>query len=76
MTWREWARCKGVDLELFFTPERESTAREWCDACPVRDACLADAFRCHDLYGFRSGMTAAERKKYLPKRKAGKAVAA
>jgi hypothetical protein len=65
MTWREQALCQGADLELFFAPERESTAREWCYACPVRDACLADAYRCHDLYGVRGGMTPQERQKHI-----------
>lgn len=46
--WRDEARCKGVDPEMFY-PGRGArrvdvgTPRDVCDACPVAAPCLAYA---------------------------------
>lgn len=61
--WRRHAKCRGVDIEVFFpehtgpgaTPYRE--AARLCAVCPVKDACLEDARRTHDVQGFRAGLS-------------------
>lgn len=58
MTWTDEAKCKGLDTDLFFEPEREDysnrqawllesqrkrdKARSICSGCPVAAMCLAD----------------------------------
>ena len=47
--WRDSAACVGADPERFFPPNSamvEAVAEvrgAWCDRCPVRLYCLADA---------------------------------
>jgi WhiB family redox-sensing transcriptional regulator len=68
--WRDLAHCHGVDPEIFF-PVSESgpsydvqvaVAKAICAACPVREACLADAL-VGLPFGIAGGMTPAERRK-------------
>lgn len=65
--WTSRAGCLGEDPELFFSdaPADHAAAKAICGWCPVRAACLADAFAT-DLsipYGIRGGLSANERRR-------------
>lgn len=74
MTWREDAACLGADPELFFpgvgkrggfnTSEFDAkrTAMAICEACPVREPCLAHAVNHPEPLGIWSGTTERERR--------------
>lgn len=71
--WRSNAACLGMDLSLFFSDGAGQVARvaaakakAICAGCPVRRACLADAYAVFDDYGVRGGMTGRERKDTRP----------
>jgi len=68
--WREWAACKGMGSELFFSPDgergvakrtRERAAKAVCDACPVRKPCLAHALASEERHGVWGGLSEKER---------------
>lgn len=70
MSWMEQAACRGADPEGAFTLSHRARRRfvaTYCDACPVRDACLDAAMveeagcRQWDRFGVRGGLTAAAR---------------
>lgn len=69
--WRERARCKGMDTELFFPvtedPDAESVrwAKTVCAGCPVRETCLAEALAARDVHGVRGGFSGREREGLL-----------
>lgn len=61
--WEEQAACRGTDPNLFF-PERGETAqaaKEVCEACPVRQACLAAHL--HEPEGVWGGTTPQQRRR-------------
>lgn len=69
--WREDALCRGMDVNYFF-PHRGDfpgikAAKRFCQQCPVRAECLADAMRVEaDLsatgrHGIRGGLTSGQR---------------
>lgn len=69
--WRDDASCDGVDTGAFFhadgerDPERqtrEDDAKRVCHGCPVRVACLDEAFTGPQEYGTWGGMTERERR--------------
>jgi WhiB family redox-sensing transcriptional regulator len=67
--WRDRARCRGLDLSLFF-PENEEgadaeSAKEVCAACPVREECLQDAMAAKEAYGVWGGTTPRDRRRML-----------
>lgn len=71
--WRTRAACQGTDLSVFF-PARDETydpAARLCGRCPVRGACLAEALRLKDTYGYRGGKTGEERWQMLPPHPSG-----
>ncbi len=61
--WRDSARCRGADTELFF-PGKDSILPEeaaaLCAACPVRGDCLEWALG-HPQYGVWGGTTRDDR---------------
>lgn len=66
--WKELARCKGVDPELFF-PERgfnlgTAAAVAVCALCPVRDPCLDYAIRNREKFGVFGGKSDRARRKW------------
>lgn len=73
MTWTTKARCQGLDTEMFFEPEREDfeshdvwvqetrerlrAARQFCQACPVIEECLAQNMDAtHGVFGGKSAV--------------------
>jgi Transcription factor WhiB len=55
------ALCRA-DPDLFFTPRHTGSvlAREFCEKCPVREACHAYALEIRPTYGVWAGRTAAQ----------------
>jgi WhiB family redox-sensing transcriptional regulator len=75
--WRVRAACRGVELNLFFGPLRESAAAKMrrilaakrvCAQCPVREPCLEFALAQREEFGVWGGMTEGERRQLLAKR--------
>lgn len=78
-TWRDRAMCKGVDINVFFAPghirlgraetivDKYRDARRYCERCPVKDECLAEAMDLEQddgvmlTYGFWGNKTPRER---------------
>ena len=69
MTWRDSAACRDADSEVFFPAGERGTnlgngrrppdyreALRYCSACPVRDACLAEALASERTAGSRHGV--------------------
>jgi len=70
-TWRELARCRGVD-PLVFHPVNEDDADEAksiCELCPVQDACLEYAIAAREKDGVWGGLTARERRRVIRRRR-------
>ena len=72
--WQVDGLCRGRDSAQFFHPDgergssrsrRERTAKELCEACPVRAQCAAHALASHEPYGVWGGFTEAERLRLL-----------
>jgi WhiB family redox-sensing transcriptional regulator len=66
------AACQSIDPELFFpvsasgkSLEQVTAAKAVCAACPVRQECLAFAFRTGQVHGIWGGLTAEERQQAL-----------
>ena len=78
--WRTDAACRGMDPELFFSPEsfeskqekddREVVAKAACARCTVRTECLEYAIEAGERYGIWGGMTEQERRAYVRRRSA------
>jgi WhiB family redox-sensing transcriptional regulator len=70
-SWRDTAACSAphVDPELFHAGERDhasaNEARQVCDSCPVRAACLTDAYQEDDRWAIRGGLSHRQRIHYL-----------
>ncbi|MFE6871793.1 WhiB family transcriptional regulator [Kitasatospora sp. NPDC057692] len=71
MNWRESARCRGVDPELFFpigsgtsfpTLVQSDEAKAVCGRCPVARQCLDWALDAAPVEGVWGGTTEAERR--------------
>jgi len=64
-SWRDGAACRGR-LDVWYSPEpfEQQVAVAVCRRCPVRAACLAEAFAEESdgsTFGVRGGLTAAQR---------------
>lgn len=72
MSWRDLARCKGMNTEIFFPlksePEAFAAAVTVCSQCEVRDECLEDALEYADEHGVRGGLSARARQNYRQRR--------
>jgi WhiB family redox-sensing transcriptional regulator len=73
--WRNDAACRGLDPDLFFSPDtfenkqerddREVAAKAVCASCPVREPCLDYAIRAGERYGIWGGLNELERRAYV-----------
>jgi WhiB family redox-sensing transcriptional regulator len=72
--WQLQARCRMVDPELFFHPDRERSdarqrrerrAKQVCASCPVKARCAEFALRARVRYGTWGGVSEGERKLVL-----------
>lgn len=77
--WQESALCRGMDSDLFFSPESErglakrqrvGQAKEVCARCPVVERCRSHALESHEPYGVWGGTTPEERQRLLTPRSA------
>jgi len=61
--WLDRARCAESDPELFYPEAREAApvAKSICNACEVRDECLAAALAGREPHGIWGGLTYRER---------------
>ena len=68
-TWIDRAACAGVDITLFYEPDKEieahkaarvNAAKDICNACPVQRECLETAIGNDEAYGVWGGLTANE----------------
>ena len=66
-SWRESASCSGVESDTFFPASEEEpaakAAKEICDECPVREACLQYALVTNQSAGVWGGLDAGERRR-------------
>lgn len=65
-SWRDAARCRKVDPEVFFlppkaSPNRINAAKEVCEFCPVKAECLQWALDTDERTGVWGGTTPHER---------------
>ncbi|MFJ1900460.1 WhiB family transcriptional regulator [Streptomyces sp. NPDC088115] len=68
--WRSRAACSVADPDLFFpepgtAPEQIAEAKAYCNACPVRQVCLDEAFRTNEREAIAGGLTPQEREELL-----------
>lgn len=52
-----------MNVDFFFTDEREPAVKKICDACPVEEQCLEFAI-VMNCTGFFGGMTSEQRRQY------------
>jgi WhiB family redox-sensing transcriptional regulator len=69
--WQLHAACRGMDVNLFFSPlgerghareRREREARRICSRCPVRRTCAEFAEEAGEPYGVWGGLSETERR--------------
>jgi len=72
-TWRDRARCRGVDPQVFHPPEEDDAAaaeaKTICGLCPVREPCLEYAISAREKDGVWGGLTARERRRLIRQRR-------
>jgi WhiB family transcriptional regulator, redox-sensing transcriptional regulator len=72
-SWREFARCRGVDPEIFYPASDDDAdtdaAKAICAHCPVREACLEHALTAREREGIWGGLTERERRRILRRRR-------
>lgn len=81
-SWRENAKCRGMDTEMFYPPREKDTYKEIADKakaicfgkdgkpeCPVRKECLTYAVDTDNIYGIWGGMSNRERNALVRKAK-------
>lgn len=72
-SWRQLARCRGVDPEVFYPvsddEEAADEAKSICALCPVRETCLEYALTAREKEGVWGGLTERERRRILRRRR-------
>lgn len=63
--WQDYARCLGIDPDLFFPERGASTreAKEICRGCGVREECLEFALQNGEKFGIWGGLSERERRR-------------
>lgn len=66
-SWTSRAACHGIDPSVFFPVEDEDAeaAKQICQACPVRLACLDHALGQREWEGIWGGCTERERRRIV-----------
>jgi WhiB family redox-sensing transcriptional regulator len=61
--WRNFANCRGCDVDIFFPKlgEPTSKAKKICAACMVREQCLSEHL--YERYGIWGGLSEKERRR-------------
>jgi len=74
-SWRDYAKCRGLDPEIFYPQMEEieeedaAEAIEVCTACGVREACLEFALARREKEGVWGGATPRERRRIIRRRR-------
>ena len=72
-TWRDQARCRGVDPQIFHPSEEDeaaaAVAKDICGLCTVREPCLEYAITSREHDGVWGGLTARERRRLIRQRR-------
>lgn len=78
-SWQTDALCRGNHSHLFFPPStverkeererRELKAKAICSVCSCREVCLEYALEIREPYGIWGGLTEAERRQVLARRR-------
>jgi len=70
MSWHDKGACVGVDVEVFYIPDRMrgpskeahiNKAKNYCRACPVQAKCLEEAIIMQDYHAILGNTTPEER---------------
>lgn len=73
----EWqgARCRGIDPNIFFTPDGKVSslqkakliyrAKQICKDCPLRQRCLSLSIDNHEEFGVWGGMSEKDRRSLM-----------
>ena len=71
ITWRMRGACHGLDPSIFFPDDDEQAdvAKEICDECDVRVACLEYALAMRERDGVWGGATERERRRIIRQRR-------
>jgi WhiB family redox-sensing transcriptional regulator len=73
ISWKQQARCLGVDPEVFYPDEEDEQgaelAKQICDSCPVCEVCLEHAIGVREKWGIWGGLTARERRRIIRRRR-------
>ena len=72
VSWRQFARCRGVNPSIFYPVSEEDEALEAkavCAECPVREPCLEYALGAREKHGVWGGLTERERRRLLRQRR-------
>ncbi len=71
VVWRELGACRGLDPEVFFpeTDEEAEVAKDICQTCDVRIACLEHALNSREKVGVWGGTTERERRRIIRQRR-------
>lgn len=69
--WRDLGACRGLDPEVFFpeTDDEADVAKNICDGCDVRVACLEHALASREKVGVWGGTTERERRRIVRQRR-------
>ena len=67
-SWAAQAKCRGTEDYLFAESAEQKRVRFICQACPVRNECLAEALDNRIEWGVWGGMTERERRQLLRQR--------
>ena len=71
--WQHHASCRGIDTELFFSPDgerghlraqREHAAKQICHDCPVLTECRTHALTAAETHGIWGGMSETDRTRH------------
>ena len=69
--WRTLGACRGLDPGIFYPDEDDAAlaAKEICERCGVRAACLEHALARREKVGVWGGRTERERRRILRQRR-------
>jgi len=69
--WHEHGACRGLDPTIFYpgTEEEAVAAKQVCDQCSVREACLEFALGSRERDGVWGGATERERRRMIRQRR-------
>jgi WhiB family redox-sensing transcriptional regulator len=69
--WRMLGACRGLDAGIFYpdTDEDAAIAKQVCEECGVRAACLEHALASREKVGVWGGATERERRRILRQRR-------